>query len=111
MTLFHEFLVPEFRDSSTFDAVRMCIDIDRITMFQEMIPEIRDNYVKNMLDKHRTSFTRDVYDTIFKALRNTVLIVMDDGSSLCLLVSYEELKDQLRKARMLVSEVVEENEQ
>jgi len=111
MTLFHEFLVPEFRDASTFDAVRICLDIDRIRMFQEMIPEIRDSYVSNMLDKHRTSFTRDVYDTIFKALRNTVLIVMDDGSSLCLLVSYEELKDQMRKARMLVSEVVEENEQ
>jgi len=64
-----------------------------------------------MLDKHRTSFTRDVYDTIYKALRDTVITVLDDGSSLCLLVSYEELKDQLRKARMLVSEVVEENEQ
>ena len=111
MTLFHEFLVPEFRDASTFDAVHMCIDIDRIIMFQEMIPEIRDGYVKAMLDNHRTSFTRDVYDTIFKALRDTVLVILDDGSRACLLVSYEELKDQMRKARMLVSEVVEENEQ
>ena len=111
MTLFHEFLVPEFRDSSTFDAVRMCIDIDRIMMFQEMIPEICDGYVKGMLDKHRTSFTRDVHATIFKALRDTVIIVLDDGSNLCLLVSYDELKDQMRKARMLVSEVAEENEQ
>ena len=111
MTLFHEFLVPEFRDSSTFDAVRMCIDVDRIIMFQEMIPEIRDNYVKGMLDKHRTSFTRDVYDTIYKALRDTVILVLDDGTNLCVLMSYNELKDQMRKAKMLVSEVVEENEQ
>ena len=111
MTLFHEFLVPEFRDASTFDAVRICLDIDRIRMFQEMIPEIRDGYVKAMLDNHRTSFTRDVYDTIFKALRDTVLVILDDGSTLCLLMSYNELKDQMRKAKMLVSEVVEENEQ
>jgi hypothetical protein len=111
MTLFHEFLVPEFRDASTFDAVRICLDIDRITMFQEMIPEIRDGYVKSMLDSHRTTFTRDVYDTIYKALRDTVLVVLDDGSKLCILISYEDLKDQLRKARMLVSEVLEENEQ
>ena len=111
MTLFQEFLVPEFRDSSTFDAVHMCIDIDRIIMFQEMIPEIRDNYVTRMLDKHRTSFTRDVYDTIYKALQDTVIIVLEDGTNLCVLMSYNELKDQMRKARMLMSEVVEENEQ
>ena len=113
MTSFNEFLVPEFRDSEIFDAVRLCVDIDKILMFQEMIPEIRQDYVMAMMNKQKglvDDFDWDisedeVYQTIYDALENSVFVEFDNGIKTCLLISYKEMKQVMKSGGLLASEL------
>ena len=113
MTSFHEFLVPEFRDSATFDAVRVCVDINEIIMFQPMIPEIRATYVESMMriQKMRDPDTEwdvedeKVYETIYNALENSTFIQMKGEIKTCFLISYDELKQVMKTGGLLSSEL------
>lgn len=113
MTSFNEFLVPEFRDAETFDAVRLCLDIDKIVMFQEMIPEIRESYVISMMNKQKglvPDFDWDigedeVYQKIYKALENSVFVEFENGAKICLLISYNEMKQVMKSGGLLASEI------
>lgn len=113
MTSFHEFLVPEFRDSATFDAVRVCVDINEIIMFQPMIPEIRATYVESMM---RTQKMRDpnmewdvkdekVFETVYNALEDSTFVQMRGNIKTCFLISYAEMKQVMKTGGLLSSEL------
>ena len=113
MTSFNEFLVPEFRDAETFDAVRICLNIDKIVMFQEMIPEIRESYIIAMMNKQKglvPDFDWDigddeVYQKIYAALENSVFVEFENGAKICLLISYKEMKQVMKSGGLLASEI------
>lgn len=116
MTSFNEFLVPEFRDAETFDAVRLCLDIDKIMMFQEMIPEVRHGYVVSMMNRQKGSVGSvddfywdigedEVYQKIYDALDNSVFVEFDNGAKICLLISYNEMKQVMKSGGLLASEI------
>ena len=113
MTSFNEFLVPEFRDSATFDAVRVCVDISEIIMFQPMIPEIRAAYVESMMDLHKMRGPdmewdvkdEEVYETIYNALENSTFVQMKGEIKTCFLISYDEMKQVMKSGGLLASEL------
>lgn len=113
MTSFHEFLVPEFRDAETFDAVRLCVDIDKIIMFQEMIPEVRHEYVVAMMNRQKglvPDFEWDVgedevYQKIYTALEDSVFVQFENGYKVCVLISYKEMKQVMKSGGLLASEI------
>jgi hypothetical protein len=113
MTSFNEFLVPEFRDVETFDAVRICLDIDKIVIFQEMIPEIRESYIiamirkqKNVVDDFAWDIGDDeVYQKIYAALEDSVFVELENGVKICLLISYKEMKQVMKSGGLLASEI------
>ena len=113
MTTFHEFLVPEFRDTSTFDAVRICADINEIIMFQPMIPEIRAAYVESMMSLHKMRDPdmewdikeEEVYETIYNALEDSIFVQMRGEIKTCFLISYDEMKQIMKTGGLLSSEL------
>ena len=113
MTSFNEFLVPEFRDSATFDAVRVCVDINEIIMFQPMIPEIRESYVKSMMSLHKMRDPdmewdikeEEVYETIYNALEDATFVQMRGQIKTCFLISYDEMKQVMKSGGLLASEL------
>ena len=113
MTSFHEFLVPEFRDSATFDAVRVCANLSEVVMFQPMIPEIRASYVESMMrvQKMRDPDTEwdiedeKVYETIYNSLENATFVQFRGEIKTCFLISYDEMKQVMRSSGLLSSEL------
>jgi len=113
MTSFNEFLVPEFRDNATFDAVRVCVDINEIVMFQPMIPEIRAAYVESMMSLHKMRDPdmewdikeEEVYETIYNALEDSTFVQMRDAIKTCFLISYDEMKQVMKSGGLLASEL------
>ena len=113
MTTFHEFLVPEFRDSATFDAVRVCANLNEVVMFQPMIPEIRASYVESMMrvQKMRDPDTEwdindeKVYEIIYNALEDATFVQLRGEIKTCFLISYDELKQVMKSSGMLSSEL------